>query len=204
VLGWVSDFDDLEIVGAFENAMTDAWWLRHTVSGGQHEGNSLILVDDSHRATSTKDQLKGDLMEVDIVRNRSATGDADVGGDDSTSLAIRYEISVVHAGSTGVPGVGCMRDRQGADQGRQIQWGRSVDEVNTHAVWALEVCAIEKARVRGLESQDGRLGRAQFEMQATAEPDESAASRIVSREDFLHTETDDLSEKIESRSQLRD
>lgn len=186
VLSGVADLDDFQIVGTREDSMSNSRRLGHTVSGSEHEWLTLILVHHGHRAASAVDQLERDLMEVHIIGDRSRTGNTNVRCDHSTTLTIGYQIAVVHAGTSEVPGIVLMGEGERADESWQAQGCRSWDEFDLQPIGTLPDPLCEQNSVVDCETDEHRSRKTGLEVHSTSKAHESAPHRIVSGKDRFH------------------
>ena len=94
--------------------MADQRRLEHAVAGVHDERLALVLVDHLHPPAHAVDHLEADPVEVHVVGDRSAVGDADVRRDEPSTLATRVEVAVLHPRAPDVPLV--VVGRAGDDQ----------------------------------------------------------------------------------------
>lgn len=185
MLGWIADLDDFEIIRTLEDSVTDTRRLSHAISCGEYERLTLVLVDKTYVAASAEDQLESDLMEVHIIGNGTGAGNPDVRRNDGPSLPIRNEISILHTGSSRMPRISRMGERERTHEGWEMQRRCSIDEFDPQAVGPLHRRHCQSFGVRGFDPKYGWLEDTRFEMQTTPRSDESAPQRSICREDPL-------------------
>ena len=87
--------------------MADTRRLEHAVAGSEHEGVAFALVHQAHPTGDAIDQLEADVVKVHLVGHRAGGGDADVRGNEPSSLTTRQEVAVQHSGTAHAPaGIG--------------------------------------------------------------------------------------------------
>lgn len=193
----ISDLDDFEIVRALENSVTNARRLCHTITRRENERLTAIFVHECHRPPETEDQLKSNVVEVDVVGNGTTSRDVNVRGDHRSTLSIGNEISVEHACSTGVPGSIRSADGEGADEWRQMHRRGSGSEFDVQSLGADDVTAFEKGAIINFDAQIGSSGFTLLQMQTASETHERARPGIVGREDPFHAKADVAGEEVE-------
>jgi len=99
VNGRAADLDHLEPRRSFEHPVADLRRLQHAIAGLEQEGLPLVLIDEARPALAAIDHLEADLVEMDIVGDRPAVGDADMRGDEAPAEAARDQIAILHAGA---------------------------------------------------------------------------------------------------------
>ncbi|NBU28781.1 MAG: FAD-binding oxidoreductase, partial [Caulobacteraceae bacterium] len=98
VEGGTAHLDHFQSVRTFQDTMTNLRGLQHTIARLHDKGFALVLIDDPNPALANKDHLKPDAVIVHPVSNRSAPGNGDVRGDETSAEASRNEIAIEHAG----------------------------------------------------------------------------------------------------------
>ena len=84
--------------------MTNLRWLKYTVPGFKDEFTALILIHQFCPAPTAEDQLKSNLVVMDIIGHRAAAGNMDMRGNKPATLSVWNQVSVAHSRTTHTPG----------------------------------------------------------------------------------------------------
>jgi hypothetical protein len=68
-----------------------------------HERRSLFIIDHTYPALITVNHLKAYFVKMDVIRDRTTLRNADVRGDEASTLSIRNQVTVIHSGTTDFP-----------------------------------------------------------------------------------------------------
>ena len=83
--------------------MSDLWRLKNAVSRLKPKRWTLVFVNYLDAASKTVDQLKIDLMVMNVVRDRSALGQPNMRCDEFASETARNQVTIHHPGTAGDP-----------------------------------------------------------------------------------------------------
>ena len=135
VLRRAPDLDDLEPVRALEHSVPNSRRLQHAIARTHDELRTLVFVHETDPTFVVVDHLKADLVEVNVVRHRTAFRNLDVRSDEAPAQTTGDEIAVAHSGAPDAPlGPFVLGHDERLLHRRHHQWRIDIDDLDAGSV----------------------------------------------------------------------